>query len=131
MTGWFAPRGVSRAWLLGSLALVAFVVWASLKPGSDTPSRYPIDKLGHWLAYFVLMAWFTGLHPRARHWQVASVLLAFGLALEVAQHLMHWGRNADPLDMLANSLGIACGALLAAAGTAEWALRFESWLRHR
>jgi hypothetical protein len=42
-------------------------------------------------------------------------LFAFGGSLELLQAAMQWGRQGDPLDLAANTLGIGVGALAAGA----------------
>jgi VanZ family protein len=115
-------------WIALSVLLVAGVVYGSLQPdfGPDVPANF--DKLEHFSAYLGLSLWFTGLFTRARFWIVAAALVAFGLAIEVAQDAMNLGRSAEVLDMAANVLGVTLGLAIAFRWSGEWARRFEAWL---
>jgi VanZ family protein len=118
-----------RLWIAASLALLALVVWGSLQTsiGGSTPKGF--DKIEHFTTYLVLAFWFTGLAPRARWWRVAAGLLVLGLAMELGQYLMQAGRLGDPVDMVANTAGIAVGLMLAWLGLGGWAQKVESWLQ--
>jgi hypothetical protein len=117
-----------RLWLgLGSALAVAVIV-SSLVPGGVPGLGLGLDKLAHASAYFVLMVWFAGLQPRRLWGRLALALIGLGLVLEVAQGAMHMHRVADARDLLANAVGVALGALLAAAGLARWPYRLETWL---
>jgi VanZ family protein len=115
-------------WIALSVLLVVGVVYGSLQPdfGPDVPANF--DKLEHFSAYLGLSLWFTGLFTRSRFWIVAAALVAFGLAIEVAQDAMNLGRSAEVLDMAANVLGVTLGLAIAFRWSGEWARRFEAWL---
>lgn len=115
-------------WILMSAALVVAVVWASLQTSLNLSPASGMDKVQHLATYMMLTMWFTGLLPRNRYWLVGAGLLGLGFALELAQFLMHAGRTADPLDMLANACGVLAGLLVATIGTGGWARRFEAWI---
>ena len=111
--GFFLPW-VRRAgaWLFWPAAAV--VAWGELTP---TPPRlegpFLWDKLDHFTAYFGLALLATlgwGLR-RSLVWVFLGVL-ALGAGLECLQALV--GRDAEWSDMLANGLGAAAGAGLAA-----------------
>ena len=78
------------------------------------------DKLGHLVGHGVLALYFAGLVPRQRWWKIFVFLLLFGIAVEFAQYAMHVGREGDPRDVVANSVGAAFGLLLARLGLARW-----------
>ena len=100
-------------WLWQSVgwALVALVVILSLMP---KPPEVDIvlnwDKARHMFAYLVLMLWFAQSFRTAVWWAV--FLIALGIGLELAQG---WGgyRQLEYADVLANTLGVGCGLLLA------------------
>lgn len=106
---------VPRPFRIGLFTLACVVVlWLSLTPVQALPSVDLWDKAQHALAYFVLAllgAWaFPALMPLA----VALVLL--GVGIEVLQGTMGLGRQGDPLDGLANTLGVLAGTGLALLG---------------
>ena len=90
---------------------VAGVVALSLLPPRDIPAP-PMgnDKIGHFLAYFVLMAGAVQLYARRLSWVAMALLLALlGIGLEHLQGAMHLGRTPDRMDALANTLGVLAG----------------------
>lgn len=127
--GWAAllPAGYHAGWLVASYLLLAVVVWASLRPGNVQPVVGHLDKYGHSLAYCTLAVWFMGFHAREQRWKVALWLLALGAALELAQQWMGLGRTGDPVDMVANGIGVAIGLLFSTV-TGAWPRRVERWL---
>jgi VanZ family protein len=122
------PLRHRRLWIALSAVLLAAVVFASLQPNLGPRVPANVDKIEHLVAYVALAVWFTGLVVRDRYWTVAVGLLAFGAAIEVLQGLMNIGRSAEWLDMLANTLGIGVGFVIATWVTGGWSRRFESWL---
>lgn len=93
-------------------AATAVLLWLSLAPVQDLPREAMFwDKAEHSLAYLVLaglgLALFPG-HPRL----VAAFSLSVGLGVEVLQSLQGFGRQGDPRDMVANSLGVGAAFVL-------------------
>jgi VanZ family protein len=87
------------------------------------------DKANHFVGYFLLTTWFTGVARRNRYWVVGLLLIAFGGALEIAQGMMHEGRQADWLDFTANSLGVSAAVTAALLGLGNWMVWIEKLLR--
>jgi VanZ family protein len=107
-------------WIVGGLAMALAIVVASLLPSSSLPSVQVWDKFEHAIAYFALAAWFGGVVRPDRYLRLALVLLALGIAVEIAQQAMGLGRTAEPRDVLANGVGIALGLIVAALGVSGW-----------
>ena len=96
-------------WQAVGLTLIALVIYLSLTakppsvPGFDLPGA---DKLGHLLAYFLLMGWHVQIyHRRAIRIGLAVGFIMMGIVLEFAQgqggmRMFEW------FDALANSLGV-------------------------
>jgi VanZ family protein len=84
----------------------------------------PSDKLLHAGSYFILMLWFAGLYPRERYALIAFLLLALGLALDLAQGFSS-SRVFDMRDVAANAGGIIIGLLLARLVIGGWCQRVE------
>lgn len=116
------------AWMVASGLLVLTVIWGSLQTSVQTPAINGFDKVEHFGTYTVLAVWFAGFSRKSRYWVVALALVALGLALEIAQYLMHAGRVAETLDVAANTGGVALGLLIAAFVTGDWVQRVEAWL---
>lgn len=87
------------------------------------------DKANHFAGYFLLTTWFTGVARRNRYFVVGLLLIAFGGGLEIAQGMMHEGRQADWLDFLANSLGVGSAVGAAMLGLGNWMVWIEKLLR--
>jgi VanZ family protein len=108
------PLHFPRLWLGLWLAMLAITLAVCLVPlpRLDLPVSH-FDKLEHLLGYAVLSAFAAMLFATTRARVIAAMaLLALGVAIEGLQALTPW-RSADVLDLLANLLGVACGALVA------------------
>jgi VanZ family protein len=99
------------AWLF--LPALAVVAWGELTPAPPSlPGLWAWDKADHFTAYFGLALLATlgwGLR-RSIIWVFLGVL-AIGGTLELIQPV--FGRDADWLDMLANSIGASAGLAVA------------------
>jgi VanZ family protein len=96
------------------LAGCAAILWLSLAPTEDLPQVTLWDKLEHAIAYLGL-AVLGGLAFPNHLWRMVGGLFTFGVGVEVFQALMALGRQGDPADALANTLGIALGLVLTLA----------------
>jgi VanZ family protein len=113
------PR-LSALWLLSAGILIS-VVLLSLGPDPDVTSGL-WQTVGHAVGYGLLTVSLllaasssSGRAHRPLRYRAVPIVAAtigLGVLIEVAQHLM--GRDADPLDALANATGvlIALGAWL-------------------
>lgn len=119
-----------RPWLWAGLwsALVAVVVVASLVPITDLPPVPPgTDKLEHLLAYFVLAAGAVQLFAkRLALLSVCVALALLGIGLEQVQAAMALGRQMDPRDALANTLGVLAGLATQLTRWRDVLLRFDT-----
>lgn len=104
-------RALWRALL--ALLLIA-ITWLALVPAPPQVMTTGWDKSNHLLAFASLAfasAWARW--PQPRHWPVLfAVLLAYGGAIEIAQSFLP-PREADWLDLLADSIGISLGLVAA------------------
>ncbi len=87
---------------------------------SPTPNGIPTnsDKLFHLLAYCLFtLVWFLTLHNSFKKERKKSITIAviaaivLGIIIEILQHTVTTYREADLLDILANTVG-ACLAVL-------------------
>lgn len=103
-----------RAWPGIGWFGVALLLYLSLSPRPPEISLDHGDKVGHALAYAVLLYWWAQVFvlTRARV-RLSAGLLALGIAIEYVQG---WTgiRTFDYWDMLADAAGIGMGWLLAA-----------------
>jgi VanZ family protein len=123
------PLRYPRLWLSLGWTAVVFAIVVSLAPAHRLPQPPNIsDKAEHFLAYLLLSLWFAGIYPRSRYWIIAIGLCVMGVLIEFAQGAMRYGRQADILDVLANSTGILVALLLCWLWLGGWAQRLESWI---
>ena len=99
--------------IAGGWLYAAAIVFLSLTPTPPDPGFEHGDKLGHLLAYGLLMFWFCLLY-RYRTARLAYGVgwVAMGIALEFAQGATGT-RSFEYSDMAANALGVVAGALAA------------------
>ena len=104
--------------LLGVWAvLICCVVIGSLLPAAN-PLMVAIghlhiwDKLQHFGAYLALSILpVIGFRDKRRGIVVGLSMFLLGVLLELGQHFSP-GRSVEPGDVLANGLGVTCGAVL-------------------
>lgn len=104
------PLRWPRAWLaLWWLAVLGTLV-VCLIPPPPIPLPENSDKVEHFLAYFLLAASAVQIYQRRAALVWAAVgLIALGIGIEFAQGALTVNRMADPMDALANSVGVLAG----------------------
>jgi VanZ family protein len=114
-------------WLALGWMLVIGVIVGSLLPAPILREITPAvnDKIEHFSAYFVLMMWFGGLYPRAKHLSVAGALLFLGIALDVLQGVATTTRTFDLFDIAADAVGILVALVLSFWLLEGWCQRLE------
>jgi VanZ family protein len=122
------PLRYPRLWLTLGWTAVVFAIVVSLAPISQLPQPGVSDKTEHFIAYLLLTLWFAGIYPRSRYWIIGIGLCVMGVLIEFAQGAMRFGRQADIMDVLANSTGIVAGLVLSLLLLGGWAQRIESLL---
>lgn len=91
----------------------AGIVWLSLTPAPPKVDFEASDKVGHLIAYGLLMYWFGLLYVRKQTKALYAVgFTAMGITLEFLQGQLGY-RTYEVFDMYANTLGVLIG--LAAA----------------
>lgn len=79
------------------------------------------DKIYHVIAYFILsILWITYVknNRNSNHiYTVVILAVALGASLEVLQYLVNPNRTFDFLDMLANTVGVIIGTIIASRFT--------------
>ena len=121
-----------RLWLALWGLLIAGVIVGSLLPADELPPPRiaGFDKLEHALGYGVLSAYAVMLFARRRTQAWAAVaLLVLGIAIEIAQARWTSSRTGDPVDVLADLLGVLAGLSIASTGWARGLQRIDDWLR--
>lgn len=107
-----------RLWLGLGLIGCAALFYACLMPDPPTPNISNFDKIEHFAAYAVLGTWFAGILA-PRYLSVLLGLAAFGAIIEFVQAATSY-RSGDPLDFVADALGIVAGIGLARLGAMNW-----------
>ncbi|UYK81551.1 VanZ family protein [Xanthomonas sacchari] len=110
-------------WWLG----IAVLIYVCLMPHPPQLSDLPdTDKVEHFIAYLVLAAAAVQVYAGPRAWTWAALgLLALGVGIEFAQGAWTTTRSADPLDALADALGVAAGMATAATPWRDLLWRLE------
>ncbi len=113
-------------WRICGWLLLGLIWYLSLEPRlNQLPiDVLPSDKLGHFLAYAVLMGWFAQWHQRQYFWRLAVVFTLMGIGLEILQGISGL-RQFDPMDMLANTTGVVVAWLLCYSALGRTLLNLE------
>lgn len=102
----FIPRPLRLA-VFGAAVLV--ILYLTLAPNEDVPgSRLIWDKAAH-AAAFGLLTVIGLLMSTHRRVVVAAAVMGLGVAIEIAQALMPFGRSGDWRDATADALGVTLG----------------------
>ena len=107
------PLRWPRFWLaLWWLAVLGTIV-VCLIPPPPIPLPENSDKVEHFLAYFLLASSAVQIYQRRAALILAAVgLIALGIGIEFAQGALTVNRMADPMDALANSVGVLAGTAI-------------------
>ena len=101
---------IQKHWLHITLMLLASIATASLWPAAYLPDVPGTDKTHHFIAYGALM-FPTALKQPKYILIIAIGFITFSGAIELIQPYVN--RYGEWLDMIANTLGLICGWLLA------------------
>lgn len=99
---------MTNTWLLKiSLACTILgITYLSLSPSPEVTAGN--DKVGHLIAYGVLMIHVGWLFPRNKLWLAAILSFLYGAFMEFGQYFVP-GRFVSSLDLLANTAGVLLG----------------------
>jgi VanZ family protein len=113
-------------WLATGWLLVTAVIYLSLTPAPPQLELPQSDKVGHVLAYAVLMFWFIQIyHQRRVRILIAVGFIFLGVGLEFLQGYAG-ERQFEIEDMLANTVGVALGWISGPPRTGNLLIRIES-----
>ncbi|RZJ47503.1 MAG: hypothetical protein EON87_00710 [Brevundimonas sp.] len=96
--------------LLATLLIIGLLVTLLGPSTSLEQNVIGFDKVAHFTAFGGVLWAFGVLFPRRTRVQLAIAAVAFGALTEVLQGMV--GRDADLLDLLADTLGIATALLV-------------------
>jgi hypothetical protein len=122
------PSAVWRGWHLaagGAVLAVSLQLWGLYRvAGPPRPPGFPLaDKLGHAVGFAlpVMLILLAAVLRRPPGWQwpspaaqaaVVGVFAAHAVVSELIQHVWYRHRTGDPLDVVADWIGIAAGVML-------------------
>lgn len=112
-------------WAIGYVLLVWTVNDSLERHPPNFGGIFPNDKAIHFTGYFLLATWFAGVVRRSQYWLLGVLLVAFSGLIEIAQGLMHNGRDAEWLDLLANTIGVTTALVIASLGLGKWMVWIE------
>ena len=90
-----------------------FLTYMLLSPPKGLSQELPLfegaDKVVHVVIFAVLSFLYKATFSRQAFGRCFLILILYGIATELAQEYMHLGRSGDPLDLLADTIGIVLG----------------------
>lgn len=108
---------IKTYWIVITLAILVAITSLSLWPLEQLPSVPGTDKTHHFIAYALLM--FPTALRKPKNWLLIGLLfIAYSGSIELIQPYVN--RYGEWLDMLANSVGVMCGALAAGLVNFFW-----------
>ena len=113
-----------KLWSVIGWLIITSVIYLSLTPDPIEIDIEQGDKLGHILAYFVMMIWFSQLYLRRMHAWLASGFIALGIILEYVQGWSGY-RDFEYMDMLADAIGVTVAWVLGGTMMARLLISLE------
>lgn len=103
-----------RAWLGLGILILVFITWSSLSPIIATAITVQYSDLAlHLVCYGLLTFWFQQIYRSNKAVLVVAVgMIGYGILMEAAQGLLTTTRDANVLDIIANSTGVLLGTLV-------------------
>jgi len=111
--------------------LVGLIIYLSLTPHPPEPLSFPnADKLEHAFVYGLVALWFFQIYLPVRSRVIGAILLVgLGIGLEFVQRWTGY-RHFELCDMVANSVGVLIGFVLAHTSLGRMFVFIESNLRN-
>lgn len=120
------PLRRPRLWTVLWVLAVLLVVVVCLIPPPPIPLPENSDKGEHFLAYFILAGSAVQLFRRGRPLLWVGVgLVLMGIGIEFAQGALTTNRTADPMDAIANTIGVLVGMTTALTPLRDLLLRWR------
>ena len=120
-----------KLWLGLWLSMIAAVIVLSLMSRPPIPQELTIGKLDHLIAYIALAAMAVQIF-REREIQVSAGLLmvALGIALELAQGYVVDGRDMSMYDVFVDTIGVCMGFATTWTPLARFLQRLDMRVRY-
>nr|WP_258011710.1 VanZ family protein [Stenotrophomonas maltophilia] len=120
------PLRRPRLWTALWATAVLLVIVVCLIPPPPIPLPENSDKGEHFLAYFILAGSAVQLFRRGRPLLWVGVgLVLMGIGIEFAQGALTEDRMADPMDAIANTVGVLAGLATALTPLRDLLLRWR------
>ena len=120
------PLRRPRLWAALWFSAVLLVIVVCLIPPPPIPLPENGDKGEHFLAYFILAGSAVQLFRHRRPLLCVGVgLVLMGIGIEFAQGALTDDRMADPMDALANMIGVLAGLATALTPLRDLLLRWR------
>ncbi|TCP28110.1 VanZ like protein [Tenacibaculum skagerrakense] len=85
---------------------ITIAILSLIKIGSQPINFTYLDKVEHTIAYFVLcFSWLLSIKKKGTKFEVVTIVVLYGILLEVLQSVLTDYRTFDYVDMLANTFG--------------------------
>ena len=98
---------------------VGCIVTLSLLPPQDFPQLplfQGVDKVVHFMMYFIFSLLFCwAIKTELNYYRLFFIIpgtIGWGIFMEILQYSMHIGRSFSWYDILANTVGVACGVFI-------------------
>ncbi|PZT41860.1 hypothetical protein A7X99_06800 [Stenotrophomonas maltophilia] len=120
------PLRRQRLWTALWTLAVLLVIVVCLTPPPPIPLPENSDKGEHFLAYFILAGSAVQLFRPGRPLLWVGVgLVLMGVGIEFAQGALTSNRTADPMDALANTIGVLAGMATALTPLRDLLMRWR------
>lgn len=101
---------IKKRWKALTLVVLTAITFLSLLPLDKLPSAPGTDKTHHLIAYAVLM--LPAALRKPSNWMLWGLFfILYSGVIELIQPFIN--RHAEWMDLLANSSGVVCGAIIA------------------
>lgn len=125
-TGMLKPLRYPRLWLGLWWSAIAVTIVVCLIPPPPLALPQNSDKVEHFLAYFLLASAAVQIYrTRAALLCAGAGLVLLGVGIEFLQGALTTDRMADPMDALANSVGVVAGMAVALTPVRDLLLRLR------
>ena len=115
-------------WLAGGVLLVGGVLYSTLTPPRGGLHSFGLDdKFAHFLAFALLMGWFSGVYRPKWLPLIAILLVGLGIGIEFLQGYLTY-RSAEVADAMFDFAGILVAWVFVAAGFGGWVEFIEARL---
>lgn len=102
--------------------LLLAISYLALRPNPGATMSSGVDKLDHLTAFASLTLAALGGFGPVRRGRITFALMGYGVLIELVQTQVP-GRSAEALDVLADSIGIAAGLLIAGLASGRLAAK--------